>query len=270
MAKSALFYTIDEAAKKLGKSPDDVRGMIKSNQLQEFRDSSGDLVVKREAVDMLASGDGDAIPLADSGEMISLAADDSKSGSGSGAKERSGISIFEGEDDSADASAQTLITQSQGGMAVDPSGSGSGLLDMTKNAEDTSLGAGLLEDVYNDGSKSGGSADIGAGMGDSNASNAGLFENAGVASDVGGGAAPVGMVMMAEPYDGAWSGISGGLALAIVLITGAMLSMVIMGIMGASGGLVSLAAANLWAIVGGFGLLVVIGAGVGWVLGRKS
>jgi len=273
MAKSTLFYTIDEAAKKLGKNADSIRQMVNSGQLQEFKDSSGDLVVKREAVDMLIS-DNDAIPLAmdDDREGVSLA-DDSRSGSGSragigGAKERSGISIFEGDDDGpVDASAQTLITQSQGDATnMDPSaGSGSGL-DMTRN-DDTSLGGGLLDDVYNDGG--GSRADVTAGLGDSQAGNQGLFENSGVASDINSGS-PAMALMMAESYDPSWSGIAGGLALAMVLTAAALMTVVILGIMNAGGSVIELFASNMWAFVGGFGALAVVAALAGWAVGRKS
>jgi hypothetical protein len=274
MAKSTLFYTIDEAAKKLGKTADSVRQMVSSGQLQEFKDSSGELVVKREQVDMLAS-DGDAIPLAmdDDREAISLA-DDSRSGSGSsagigGAKERSGISIFEGDEGDVDASAQTLITAAQGdatNMDAASAGSGSGM-DMTRN-DDTSLGGGLLDDVYSN--DSGGSkGDVTAGLGDSRAGNDGLFENSGVASDVAMAGAPAAL-MVAEPYDGTWSGIAGGLALAIVLTSATVLSLTILGIMNAGGSMVELLAGNLWAFVGGFAGLAVVFGGIGMVLGRKS
>lgn len=68
MAK--MFYSLEEAAAKLGKSEAEVKQMAASGQLQEFRDRDR-LVFKREQVDLLAGGD-DAIPLADELEPISL------------------------------------------------------------------------------------------------------------------------------------------------------------------------------------------------------
>ena len=55
MAK--MFYSLDEAAGRLGKSADAVRAMIESGELQEFR-SGDELVVKREQIDLLVGDDG--------------------------------------------------------------------------------------------------------------------------------------------------------------------------------------------------------------------
>lgn len=271
MAK--MFYTIEEAAAKLGKSPEEVREMVARKQLQEYRDRDK-LVIKREQVDLL-SGKGDedsgasgGIPLADSGELP-IAADDPKSGSGGGSsgvgtKERSGISIFEADElEEADASAQTQVTQSVQGMpSGDPGASGSGLLDVTRS-EDTSLGAGLLDDVY------GGSKDdtgerpaIGA------AGGGPLFESAGVTSDVSGGS-PSMVLIAAEPYDGAWSGIAGGVALAMIVILALGTAVVVMSVTGGLGPLTMLAE-NFMAVLGGMAGLVAVSALVGWLMGRNT
>ena len=53
MAK--MFYTLEEAAAKLGKNTDQVKDMVSSNQLQEFRDRDR-LMFKVEQVDLLAGG----------------------------------------------------------------------------------------------------------------------------------------------------------------------------------------------------------------------
>src|SRR2546423_302071 len=111
MAK--MFYSLDEAATRLGKSPADVQQMAASGQLQEFKDRDK-LMFKREQVDLLAGGaKGDSvgyIPLAgNEGSSMGLSLEDSgggskagsKGGSGHielddpGAKEKSGISIFD-------------------------------------------------------------------------------------------------------------------------------------------------------------------------------
>ena len=72
MAK--MFYSIEEAAQRMGKSVDQVKKMASSGQLQEFRDRDR-LMFKREQVDLLA-GDVGAI---DAGAELPLA--DSKAGS---------------------------------------------------------------------------------------------------------------------------------------------------------------------------------------------
>lgn len=55
MAK--MFYSLEEAADRLGKTADQVRDMIESGELQEFR-SGDELVVKREQIDLLVGDDG--------------------------------------------------------------------------------------------------------------------------------------------------------------------------------------------------------------------
>jgi len=275
MAK--MFYTLEEAAGKLGVSSDKVREMASSGQLQEFRDRDR-LVFKVEQVNMLAGSDEgeDSIPLADSGAEIALAVDDSRSGSGSGAgnaaeantKDKSGISIFEGDDsEDTDASAQTQITSSVGGLTMgDPGASGSGLLDITKSGDDTSLNAGLLEDVYQGG---GGRSDDDSA--DENPGG-GLFENTGVASDVGiGSGSPAMAMMLAEPYDATWSGIGGGLALGLTLVAAAMLSVVIVAAMGVSNfALTGFLAGNVMVSAAIFAGIILLCAGIGFVLGRRG
>src|SRR4029079_12476331 len=148
----------------------EVQQMASYGQLQEFKDRDR-LMFKREQVDLLAGGakseSGGFIPLAgNEGSSLGLSLEDSASGSkggskgGSGhielddpsAKEKSGISIFDTEGtEEGDPSAVTRITETRAGgdvLTLESVGSGSGLLDLTREADDTSLGADLLEDVY--------------------------------------------------------------------------------------------------------------------------
>jgi hypothetical protein len=272
MAK--MFYTLEETASKLKKSPDEVRAMAQSGQLQEFRDRDK-LVFKKEQVDLLSGGkDDDMIALADSGE-ITLASDDSGSGApaaGAPTKERSGISIFEADEgDDADPMAQTQITAGMGGgFGGDAGSSGSGLLGMTQEADDTSLGAGLLDDVYG-----GKGAPGGQGSGDADAAGGegggALFESGGLAESASGFAAAPMAMMAAEPYDGAGSGLVGGLALGMVVVLALMTFTTVLALMGVPGaGFNALFASSLWMYVGIFAGVTFILGGVGWALGRKS
>ena len=119
MAK--MFYTLEEAAAKLGKNTEQVKEMVSSNQLQEFRDRDR-LMFKVEQVDLLAGGkDEDSIPLADSGELepLSLASSGSASGimvSPENAKEQTGISIFDA--DATEDPRRRLLTPSNRGGAT--------------------------------------------------------------------------------------------------------------------------------------------------------
>lgn len=272
MAK--MFYTLEEAASKLKMSADKVKEMASSGQLQEFRDRDK-LVFKREQVDLLAGGDDESIKLADSGE-IALVSDDSKGASGSGpaastesTKERSGISIFEADEvEDADPMAQTQVSSSSLG---DAGGSGSGLLDLTKEADDTSLGGNLLDDVYADKGGSGSKAAVVSEGGEGGEGGGGaLFESAGVASDVGGAVAGVAMVA-AEPYDAMWSGIAGGVALGMVLVLGLMIAVTVMA-MNSTGAtpLVGMLSGSLWMYVGIMGGVIAVFAVVGMLVSKKK
>ncbi|MBL8765312.1 MAG: helix-turn-helix domain-containing protein [Phycisphaerae bacterium] len=284
MAK--LFYTAEEAAEKLGVTVDEVRKMAESGRIQEFRDRDK-LMFKREQVDLLAKTDDDEeIKLSGSGAggssvgIIPLADDDgpgtapgvaSPAGSEESPKERSGISIFDTDDlEQADAAAQTQITASSGGGGAagfgtsEGSGSGSGLLDLTREADDTSLGGDVLEEVY------GGSKDEAPATDASGESAGGLFEST-PATEGGMAMAGGAMMIAAEPYDGTWSGIAGGLAFAMTVILGFLLVVTVMALTGVQkSGLVTWFAENFYPGLGILAGVVALSAGVGWFLGRKG
>jgi excisionase family DNA binding protein len=267
MAK--MFYSIEEAAERLGRNVDQVRDMAAKGQLQEFRDRDR-LMFKREQVDLLAGGgdDPDSIPLAESGELepISLASSGTGIGMAPRDKESTGISIFDADGtDEADANAVTRVSNSPGSM-VDPgekSGSG-GLLDLTREGDDTSLGANLLEDVY--GSETVASqtaAEPAMGGGD-------LFE-AGPGGDTGEAAAVSGgMLVAAEPYDGLWSGIGGGLAIAMIVALGIAGFTVIIGFTSTAGGFVSSLGDSFMILLGIMGGVLVLATLAGFFLGKRS
>lgn len=293
MAK--MFYSLEEAAEKLGKSTDEVRGLVESGQLQEFRDRDR-LMFKREQVDLLSGDEGGAgIPLADSkgGSGLSLSLEDSgpiglapeprsaKSGSGEiaiddapsggNAKDRSGISIFDTEStEEGDANAVTRITDATTAapeLSLESVGSGSGLLDLTREGDDTSLGADLLEDVYK------GDEEGAAGSDTQGAS--GLFEPTSAASDVSAGAAATGAgalgLVAVEAYDGAGSGLAGGAALAAVLVCAFALVGVIIGLTtSTTNTIAALVSGNgiMWLGIGA--AVVVLCSVLGWVIGKRG
>lgn len=266
MAK--MFYTIDEAAQRLGKSEEQVRQMAQSGQLQEFRDRDR-LMFKKEQVDLLAGG-GEDIRLTDELEPISL----SSSGSGSGLgladnpKESTGISIFDPDaTETADPSAQTQVTESATpGFQMDSASSGSGLLDLTKEADDTSLGRDLLEDVYGQ-ETMGATATAPGDSGVMDEPAAALFE--GVSSEPEPAAAPA-MMAVAEAIDPTWSGISGGLALGMCLALALGVAVVLFAMTGASGALLEAISGNFWAFVGGAAGVTVVAAIAGMFLGKRG
>lgn len=264
---SKIFYTLDEAAAKLKKSPAEVKQMVADGKLQEFRDRDN-LMFKVDQVNLLSGGgEDDLIPLADSGDLgsISLTSD---SGSGmqlESIKEQTGISIFDADStEEADPSAVTQITESaHSELSLETVGSGSGLLDLTREADDTSLGQDLLEDI----TSPAGVAETGY-----ESESAVLFESTSAESDVSTAVVtPATMAVAVEPYDGTWSGISGGVALALIAIFAFTLTLVIYGLAQAPGlGLAGMIGDNFWMWAGGAAGLVVLFALIGLVVGKKS
>jgi hypothetical protein len=280
-AMAKMFYTTDEAALKLGKTEAQLKEMVARGELQEFRDRDR-LMFKKEQVDLIASGD-DFIPLAESGEHDAIGLASSGTNLGKDAKEGTGIALFDPDaTEEGDANAVTRVTASPLSSFKDPGSSGSGsragLMDMTKEADDTSLGAGLLEDVYGGETMSQTAADVpsGGGMGGGEfGGGAGLFESPGTeVGEVAG--AGVGMTMaFAEPYDGPGSGWVGGLAFGTVLITGLAVFTAIVGMAGGTGtgmlsNLVSTLGENIYIILGAGAGACLLFAGVGYVMGKKS
>ncbi len=276
MAK--LFYSIDEAASRLGMTADQVRDLVSQGRLQEFRDRDK-LMFKVDQVELLAGGDDADIPLASdqSGSGIPIVLDEkSASGSGiaieEGPKERSGISIFDAEElEQADPSAVTQITQSHGGeLTMEAVGSGSGLLDLTREGDDTSLGADLLQDVYgSEGSRAG------SGIHHETAGTSGLFETTGAVSDVSPGIAVGGGAVMvaAEPFDGAGSGLTGGIALGVLLVAALSMVVVIFGIVGGAPDIADAVTglpAYPWGFIGIGAVAVLLFGLIGWAIGRKG
>lgn len=280
MAK--MFYSLEEAAGKLGVAPEQVKEMADKGQLSIFRDRDEKIMFKAAQVDLLAGGgEDDAIPLAADNDLepLSLASSGSATGinlSPENPKEQTGISIFEESEEEADPSAQTQITSAGSGIIglSDPgasgsrSGSRSGLLDAAKEADDTSLGADLLDDVYGGETVAQTSEEPAISSGDSAVSGA-LFETP-ASVEPSDAATPVPMMMAVEAYDGAGSGLLGGLALGAVLSLAVAIFAALMGLSGGGGGLLNTLGDNMMVIVGVLAVITLVCGVVGWLLGKKS
>lgn len=281
MAK--MFYTLDEAAARLGMSEVDVQSLAESGQLQEFRDRDK-LMFKVEQVDLLA-GDADdvddEITLADTAagiEPISLSSSGSASSlSLESSGEGTGISIFEPESgEAADANADTLV--SSGGLGgsgfnMDAGASGSGLAQLAFEPDDTSLGGNLLDDLASD-SQAGGSFSGGSGIGDTalgGSVSGALFEGGETETDFTPSAAPMMVPMGGEPFDGPGSGFFGGMALGMVAMLLLALAVMVLGMTGGSKSLLGSVDQNMLYMIAGGGLAVVfIFGGIGWAMLRRS
>lgn len=273
MAK--MFYSLEEAAAKLGKSVADVQAMADRRELEVFRDRDRTLF-KAEQVDLLAGGrGGDDIKLADSGELeaISLASSGSGSAMSVDAKEQTGVSIFDLAGDSTDdgdPSAVTRIQQSPSILSQDPGKSGSGLLDLTRgDIDETALGLTNLEAAYS-GSGSADQSAIGSMAPEAAIGGGGLFEgssseNAGVVMT------PAMAAAFAEPYDGPGSGLVGGLMLgSIVALTLTSFGLIVAMTGTGAGPILQMMGDNLWAFVGGFLGFALVAGIIGFLIGKRS
>ncbi len=296
MAK--MFYTIDEAAAKLGMSAEEVQALVESGQLQEFRDRDN-LMFKVDQVDLLAGDEDDdelgEITLADTSggtgglDPISL----SSSGSGSvlsleATGDSTGVSIFEAEDDDgADANAETLVSDGGlggislggsgggSGFGMDAGASGSGLAQLAFEPDDTSLGGNLLDDLAAD--SQGGASALGASaLGESalgaSAGAGALFEGAEETPSSFSSQSAAPMVMpVGEVYDGPSSGLFGGIALGSIVVLMLAMAVMILGLSGGSESVLAMVDQNmLYMVMGGGFVAMLIFGGVGWAMLRKS
>lgn len=290
MAK--MFYSLDEAAQKLKVSPEDVKEMADKRQLEVFRDRDR-LMFKVEQVDLLAGGksggDDEIIPLSDSSselEPIGLASSGSGASMGSGIglsgsgapmgespKEQTGISIFDADaTDDSDPSAVTRVTnaplQGLAATSAGDSSAGSGIMDLGGG---TGFGQGLQEDAFGVTSNAGSGSVDAEGSGVSAGEGGALFEGgASEPTPVGAGMVPMAAMVAAEPYDGLWSGVLGGVAFgAIVTLLMSMFAVVLV-LSGSGTDFLETLGANIWAVVGGLAGLTVVAGVIGMVIGKRS
>lgn len=175
-----------------------------------FDDLSDQTNLEGTGITLLDDSEGTAIPGADdTNAATSLGADldafdnaDTTAGLSAASLEGTGVSVFDaGEVDDADPMAQTAMT---GGvddeeLALESVGSGSGLLDLTRESDDTSLGAELLDEIYPGGSQ----ADESAFAMESSVGSSGVFDGA-MAMDTGAGASgPAGLEHLGASGTGA-------------------------------------------------------------------
>jgi hypothetical protein len=154
MAKK-MYYTEEEAAEKLGVSLASLAGLVRDQKLRVFKDGALNMY-RADEVDALAEsgvGAGEQeieLSPADTsggGSVISLA-DTTSAPTGAGKEDTvitaEGVSIFdEGEEgvEAVDPMAKTHITMSmEDQAAIEGAATGSGLLDLTRERDDTSLG----------------------------------------------------------------------------------------------------------------------------------
>ncbi len=285
------YYTLPEVIEKLGVDEEQLRQFARDGRLREFR-FSGKLHFKASEIVSLAAELGKTLDQAagpsepeqitpvpdqaeDSGSILSLegssqiqppvqpAKPEEKQPSGAG----QAANIFDEEDLSgleADPMAQTQIAPSlDQDLPLEGVGSGSGLLDLTKESDDTSLGAELLDEIYSEEGSPGQrpSTDTGAPIAEQ-------FEPAAdeAIAAPGPASAAVRAAQVAEPMAVMFSALM--IAAAILLgFTGSIIAALIQGVLP---GYVQWLSANIliWTI--GSVAMVGAAAGVGFVLSQRQ
>jgi hypothetical protein len=218
-------------------------------------DSGTGLGLGGSAAGLDLGGSGFGFDLGDSGSAIGLDLGGSGAASGIGA-------AFEGGED--DDLAETRVADAlDEELSLEAVGSGSGLLDLTNESDDTSLGAELLDAVWQ-----------GDDTGNFDGDASGLFETseqeqeqiATVAAD-----APMGLpVAMAEVYDGKWSGTGVGLLLGSLVALLAVSVMLVTSIMGVSPKLANMVTGDVMMWGGGFLGFAIVAGLVGMFIGKAS
>ena len=268
---SKMFLTMEEAAEQLGQSVDEIKQMVADGKLQEFK-QDGEVMIKADQLQILSeapainledSADAPALSLEDSFDPVIELDDASSSGSAIGladSNEATGISAF----DTALAQESPTTAPDDDDLNFDSLDSGSQLLDLTRESDDSMAGAELMNQSFEDDDP----VEIPA-------SASGIFKRMEDEDALNVGASPFGGSQMAGPmiveqYDGAGSGLGLGAMIA------ASLSMVVVGLMVVTilaGGGSSVATAISGSLVLGVCIPLIvlfILLGVGFVVGRAT
>ena len=219
-------------------------------------DSGSGLGLAGSGAGLDLGGSGFGFDLGDSGSAAGLdLGGDTNSDSGLGV-------AFEGGED--DDSAVTRVADAIEGdineeLSLESVGSGSGLLDLTRESDDTSLGAELLDEVWDEAS------------GEFTASEtSGLFDSA-EPEHIAEPDAPMGLPVAAiEVYDGKWSGAGVGFLLGAIICLVAVSTMLMASIMGVSPKLGAMVTGDLMIWGGGFAVFAIIAGLIGMFIGKAS
>lgn len=238
---------------------------------------SGDLVLEpleESGGSGLSLGDGsdaDAINLDDT--TVGTSKEDDKEGT---VVTSVGVSVFDDDEVEADADplAQTVVSSGTGALGIDGVGSGSGLLDLTRESDDTSLGAELLDEIYPDDAPGGEMGDatragLEAGIVDSDDSGTGFMPTV-VEEPTASAGQPVAMVSYSEfPPDAVSTGLTGMMFIGVLTmcISGLAAAAAVKGVYPA---ILDTLAQNNWIVGAGSLGAAVIALGIGFMIGKKS
>ena len=177
-----------------------------------------------------------------------------------------GISVFDDDDleIAADPRAKTMMTGAEEHLGLDGSGGGSGLLDLTRESDDTSLGAELLEGIdMGDTAETISPAGATAATEEIPAVEEAMPETA-MAPTMSAG--PMVMLAPMEPISPLFTGMLAAAALVLALLGATAVAMA----MAASPSYLATLSANFWITLAGGIVLGGIGALIGHFMGRPS
>lgn len=300
MAK--MFYSLQEAAEKLGVSEEQIRQMTAQGTLHQFRDRDK-IMFRREEVDALAEyqptgltglsqaaepdSNLDPIPLSDlddgdtDTDLISLTSKPASPLEYGGESSIAVTNVF--DDDEPQSSEAPLSSKrpepvsDEDEIALENVGSGSGLLDLTRESDDTSLGAELLDEIY---PSSGEASDAKLELGPS---ASGVFDGDLIAAEAGsatglenlqavGETGPVipTMSLSLEDHDPEGSGMAGGMLLGALMAVFLSLMVITFAAAGFPSGLTRMLAGNSLIYSGALLALSGVFAVAGFMIGRAQ
>ncbi len=290
-------YTQEEAMKKLALTAEELSNLVRESRIREFRiegepkykvaeidalaaeinpsisssdldasstDMGSESAIELTPVDSSDSGSGDVISLEETGHFTPL-----KSSKEDTVITPAGVSVFD-EDEltglDADPMAKTQIAPSLNDELSIEGTSGSGLLDMTRESDDTSLGAELLDEIYSGDETQPNRKGIPGGTGVGTSEEA-VKEEA--FEDVAEPAVPMQRVMVLEVVD-PLAGMFNGLLVAALILLGISGVVATTLIAGAVPGFVSWLASNMLIWVIAAVVITGVSMGAGYLLGKKS
>jgi hypothetical protein len=283
MAK--MYYSEEETCQALGVDMNGLMELVNSRQLQMYQDGAKHVYKAGDVDALVQQQKGSAAP-SDTGE-IKLADDTKIAASSPPPPPRKddtvitaeGISIFDDEDleiEEADPMAETQIAPSlDDQIALDGVGSGSGLLDLTRESDDTSLGAEVLDHIDMEGSGIGsglgtglsgalGSSGIGSGLAETEPGS-GLGTGASMGRAEAMVAEPPTFVEAIDPSSGFFGGLVVGAAVIMLVVT---VSAALAAMQGVVSGLLEAMQKNLPIVLAVMAIATGAAGAAGYMLGK--
>ncbi len=286
-----MYYSQEEAVAKIG-SLEKLDSLEAGHEIRVFRDGakkmykadeidalSSEVVLEEPLVDLSPedTGEIELIPADDTSDRSAIGLADTDMGTfGLAGKDDTvitseGMSIFDDEDldiDTANPMAKTGITPSMADqISLEGAGSGSGLLDLTRESDDTSLGAEVLDHIDMEGSFGTSIQGEAAGATASYAPVPDMVESSFDAQPMAMPAAvAVAPEIVIDPSAGFFSGLLVGSCLVALLLGMVTLG----GLRGIVPDFVETLNTNMLPVLGGCVVVVVISGVVGLFLGKSA